>query len=189
MKPKTINRIASASAIVGLFLFAFAIWQLWSYRVPAPPQTENGEMPHGTAEIMGGLITLSLLFPKVALTVLAMLASFGVSFISTTGGLISIGASQCRSAWMSLLVSLDVCLLTFLGFEQKRFILQSHLVFLPTLSFIGFALSVLGAFGFLVINKSSESGLKTGRLFQLFVVNGFILGVLSTAVFLIANIL
>ena len=90
---------------------------------------------------------------------------------------------------MSFLVSLDVCLLTFLGFEQKRFILQSHLVFLPTLSFIGFALSVLGVFGFLVVIKFSESELKAGRLFQLFVVNGFILGALSIAVFLIANIL
>jgi len=189
MKSKAINRIASASAMIGLFLFAFAIWQLWSYRVPAPPKNENGEMPHGTAEIIGGLITLSLLFPKVALTVLAMMASFGVSFISTIGGLISIGASQCRLAWISLLVSLDVCLLTFLAFEQKRFILQSHLVFLPTLSFICFTLSILGAFGFLVINKFSESELKTGRFFQLFVVNGFILGVLSIAVFLNANIL
>jgi hypothetical protein len=189
MKSKAINRIASVSAMVGLFCFAFALWQLWSYRVPAPPENENGEMPHGTAEIIGGLLFVSFLYSKVTLTVLAMMASFGVSFISTIGGLISIGASQCRLAWMSLLVSLDVCLLTFLGFEQKRFILQSHLVFLPTLSFIGFALSVLGVFGFLVINKFSESELKTGRLFQLFVVNGFILGVLSIAVFLIANIL
>jgi len=187
MKFKAINRIASASAMVGLFCFAFAIWQLWSYRVPAPAHTGNGEMPHGPAEIIGGLITLSLLFPKVALTVLAMMASFGVSLISTTGGLISIGASQCRLAWMSLLASLDVCLLGFLGFEQKRFILQSHLAFLPTLSFIGSTLSVLGAFGFLVINKFGGSELKAGRLFQLFVVNGFILGVLSMAVFLIAN--
>ena len=189
MKSKAINRTASASAMIGLFLFAFAIWQLWSYRVPAPPKNENGEMPQGTAEIIGGLLFVSFLFWKVTLTVLAMMAAFGVSFISTIGGLISMGASQCRLAWMSLLVSLDVCLLTFLGFEQKRFILQSHLVFLPTLSFIGFALSVLGAFGFLIISKFSESELKTGRLFQLFVVNGFILGVLSIVVFLIANIL
>ena len=194
---KIVNKVAFASAIVGLLAFTFLVWQ-WSYYFP--PQTEpyhgveSGSMSGvGIKEIIGGMIFWFLLIninTELSLAVVALMVTSVISIISTTIVLISVGPRQCKLAWVSLCIFLNTCLLSFLIFDRVNLFYWPHFIPLLMLSYAGFVLSAVGASGTVLLAVKNPVGHeeKDGRLLQLFAAGGFLFGTISFVVFTITNL-
>ncbi len=194
---KIASTVAFVSAIVGLLAFAFLVWDCIYY---GPTQTEpnhgveSGSMSGvGIKEIIGGIIFMFLLINMntgLSLAIVILTLASVVSIISTTIALISVGPRQCKLAWVSLCIFLNACLLAFLISDRENLFYWPHFILLLLLSYVGFGLSAVGAFGtiLLAVKKPSGHEAKIERLLQLCAAGGFLLGTISFVVFAITNL-
>lgn len=187
MKSKAINRIASLSAGIGFLLFLLLIWQWYGQSQYGPPRGTN---PTNFQPIhIGDLVFMAMFFPKIGLTLLAMMLAFMISFVSTMIVLFSSEPRQSQWAWIPLCIFLNSCIFIFLKHNLDALYQQPHFAFLLMLSFVGFGFSVIGALGTVLFAVKKPVGHEEtfGRLLQLFAAGGFLLGMVSFVVFAIAN--
>jgi len=180
MKSKAVNQVAFATAVIGFLLFVLLIWQWYGQSQYGPPAGSRTDI---SAPGIGDIIFMGIFFPKIGLTILAMIAVFTASTISTIAALFFVGPKQCKAAWIPLCISINTCALIWLTHNLQTFFQWQHFAALLLLSIIGFGLSITGALGVMIAAKSN----RAEHLFQLFALNGFVLGMISLIAFVISN--
>jgi hypothetical protein len=181
MKPKTLNCVAFASAVIGFLLYLFLIW-LWY------GQPQYGPPPGARTDLqpirIGGAIFFAIFFPKIGLTLLATILAFAISLITTTVAWLSGGQIESRPAWIPFCISTSVCILIFLK-HNSVVLNQSFFAGLLPIAFIGFGLSTVGAIGVAL----SPNRTRIERLFLLSALSGYALGIFTFSIIGIAAFL